>query len=57
MGRPVKARKSYARDAIAINCIMEAIQIDPRASEEWKRQTIALLRAAMTALLEHHDGN
>lgn len=55
MSRPVKPRTSYSRDAIVINRIMEAVQVDPVATSDWKVKTAAKLKAAMLALLEQSN--
>lgn len=52
MARAVKPRESYTKDAIVLRRMMEAVQVDPNASADWKARVNGFLHQAMSAFLE-----
>jgi Tfp pilus assembly protein PilV len=57
MARTVKPRDSYTKDAIALRRMMEAVQVDPTASPDWKARVNGYLHQAMSAFLERGATN
>ena len=43
MGRNVKPRISYEQDALYLQRLIAAVEIDDRASVDWKKEVIASL--------------
>lgn len=52
MPRTTKPRKNYMNDAIVMRRTIEAVQVDPIASANWKAEVIEHLHAAMSLFLE-----
>ncbi len=57
MARAVKPRDSYTKDAIVLRRMMEAVQVDPNASPDWKAKVNGFLHQAMSAFLERGATN
>ncbi len=57
MARAVKPRDSYTKDAITLRRMMEAVQVDPNASPDWKARVNGYLHQAMSAFLERGASN
>lgn len=57
MARTVKPRDSYTKDAIVLRRMMEAVQVDPNATPEWKARVCNSLHQAMSAFLERGATN
>lgn len=51
MSRKVNVRESYMRDAIVMRRTAEAVEADPKAPIEWKREVTSHLHAAMRLFL------
>lgn len=43
MARPVKVRRNYARDAAELSRLAEAVERDPHAENEWKKDIMERL--------------
>lgn len=52
MGRPVKIRVSYARDAGFLTTLVQAVEKDERQTAEWREETAGLLSRAAANLLQ-----
>jgi hypothetical protein len=56
MGRNVRIRYSYIDEISRINRLEKAIEIDPRPSEEWKKETVEILRTLKLKFLSIESG-
>jgi hypothetical protein len=52
MPRKVKTRTSYFKDAVTLRRIAEAVEQDPDAHEQWKKDAAGHLYAAMRMFME-----
>lgn len=52
MSRPIRQRVSYDADAGFLMALVQAVEKDVRQTEEWRNETVRLLRLAATQLLQ-----